>query len=159
MIARDPVIITQVLLPNLTFNRITVYILSLMSERIKTIQATPKNRRASIARVKNRRRNRRLWRAASSIRLANKRPPVHTVRENSKKSIRKGSAKKLMSGEVCVICFSAWENIEHRAPSLDAARKRRNVTLDVHCKVCVLITSSTLLTRSYKNKNKIIKNI
>lgn len=39
---------------------------------------------------------------------------------------------------VCVICFSAWENIEHRAPSLDE-KKTRNTTPNMYYKMCVLI--------------------
>jgi len=121
-----------------------------MSERIKAIQATPKSRRAPITWVKDRRRNRTITsvrRVVSSIRLVNKRPPVHTVRENNKKvRARKESAKRMGGGEsVCVICFSAWENIERHAPSLDAARKTRNVTFNTHYKMYVLIASLSLI--------------
>ena len=109
-----------------------------MSERIKVIQAIPKNRR--ITKVKDRKffADRTITSvrcAVPSICLVNKRPPVHTVRENNKKVYaQKEHAKKRMSREesVCVICFSAWENIKHHAPSLDIARKTRNVTLNMH---------------------------
>lgn len=53
---------------------------------------------------------------------------------------------------VCVICFSAWENIEHRAPSLETLHST------LHCKICVLIASLNLLTRLYKSKNIVINN-